>query len=79
MTTLQWLKESKEQLESDLNRSKIIIDNHMNGVLREESKMDRTKEDILEVSKAIEILERELKGELLGNVDNPGKQETKNL
>jgi hypothetical protein len=51
----------------------------MNGVLREESKMDRTKEDILEVSKAIEILERELKGELLGNVDNPGKQETKNL
>jgi len=79
MATLQWLKESKEQLESDLNRSKIIIDNHMNGVLREESKMDRTKEDILEVSKAIEILERELKGELLGNVDNPGKQETKNL
>lgn len=79
MKTIQWLKERKEQLESNLGRSKIIIENHVNGIVRTESKMDRDKQEIIEITRVIEILERELNGGLLGNADNPGEQDTRKL
>ena len=79
MKTVNWLKQNKEHLESELDRSKTIIENHINGIMRAESQMDRTKQEIIEVTNAIEILERELNGELLGNMDNPGESEVKNL